>query len=330
MGSVNIPSAELATTCIETFLYGVFFVLSIISLLLLWQRQQMYGKRNSMSRISHATIMVFVVLVFIANTLHWIVEVVRVFEAFIYFSNGPLEYYGDLSRPTEIVQSAATIVVIVLTDAMFLYRLWIVWAYNIRVVIFPICTWLGLFVAGIGTIYQLTQMSFGESIWAGTLGDWLTTNVATSLCTNVYCTVMIAWRIWSMSSSLRPSIGARTMSVLATIIESAALYSIWSLFFLITFEAKTDLQVLSNETLPFIAGISFTLINVRVGLGWSQSAQSSTSISSVRFGQRMNHNNQQSYVMRPVAININQAVEQEPTGERYVADTFTEMSKSCV
>ncbi|KZT05791.1 uncharacterized protein LAESUDRAFT_655097 [Laetiporus sulphureus 93-53] len=319
MGEVGLIPANLATVCIESFFYGIFFTLSTVSFYLLYRRQKGLGawegggrsQSDSRSRNAITILLVSSALIFFSNTVHWTAAVARPFEAFVYYKGGnaPLDFYADLSQPTEVVQSAATIFTIVVYDAMIIYRLWIVWAFNKRVVMFPLCTLVGLTVCGVGTVYQMTTFRLGENVFVTALGRWLNSSCAFSLCTNVYSTTMIAWRIWRINSAIVGYRHDSLMSVMATVVESAVLYTIWTIFFLVTYETQSNLQFVTNETLPFVAGISFMLINVRVGMGWAQNGTATTSTFVDTSGTSASGN--QSFAMRPLAVNITSTVHKD-------------------
>ncbi|KIY49889.1 hypothetical protein FISHEDRAFT_14909, partial [Fistulina hepatica ATCC 64428] len=57
---------------------------------------------------------------------------------------------------------------------------------------------------------------------------------------------------------------------LAIFIESVVLYTIWSIVFGSIYWVESSMQIVFLNSMPSIAGISFMLINVRVGLGWAQ------------------------------------------------------------
>ncbi|CCM01517.1 uncharacterized protein FIBRA_03573 [Fibroporia radiculosa] len=324
MAQIGLISAELATVCSESFLYGIFFVLAVVSMYLLWMRHRDLrgpsGHRgfHSGSWTSVLAFLLAVVLIFVSTTLHWIIAVIRVFNAFVNYEGGtmPIAYYGNLSRPTEVIQSGALVFTAVVNDAMMIYRLWVVWSHRTSIVIFPLCTLLGLIACGIGLIYQFTRFKVGQDVFISALGRWLTSDAVFTLCTNLYCTVMIAWRIWRINSTLK---GMRTrsshlMSVLAIIVESSALYTVWTVFFLATYESGSNLQFVSIETLAMIAGISFMLINVRVGLGWEQRGLS-TATGSKFVARSISSRALDSYSMQTMAVNISRVVERDDDEE---------------
>lgn len=70
-----------------------------------------------------------------------------------------------------------------------------------------------------------------------------------------------------MNTADRPYCVDSLTAVSVVIIESAALYTAWSMFYSIAYQLKSELQNVAIETLPAVAGISLTLINVRASLG---------------------------------------------------------------
>ncbi|CCM03959.1 uncharacterized protein FIBRA_06114 [Fibroporia radiculosa] len=254
------------------------------------------------------TFIVANVAIFISNTIHWILVVIRIFMAFVTYPQGPLLFYADIAQPSEVVQSGALIFTLLVNDAMMIYRMWIIWGYSKRVIIIPLCTLFGLLVCGIAVLYQMTRFHMGQNIFITDLGRWLTSDSVFTLCTNLYCTTMIAWRIWRINAQIEGHKNSNLMSVLAIIVESSAIYTIWAIFFLVSYEVDSNLQFLSNETICIVAGISFMLINVRVGMGWEQKApQSISTFAAAQFTSRILGN--QSFTMQPTTVYISQAVE---------------------
>ena len=86
-------------------------------------------------------------------------------------------------------------------------------------------------------------------------------------------------------------------------------HSSYAIFFFASYQANNNIQFTAIDTLCPIAGIAFTMINVRVGLGWAQRAHPSDQASSAGVGQRRFA--EQSFAMRPVAVDITQVVHRE-------------------
>jgi len=96
------------------------------------------------------------------------------------------------------------------------------------------------------------------------------------------------------------------MSALALIVESAALYTSWALFFFFAYQTRSNLAFFAIDCLPTISGIAFLLIHVRVSLGWAQKASSpSISVSSgASSTQAKGRVQSELYATRPLAVNI--------------------------
>lgn len=90
----------------------------------------------------------------------------------------------------------------------------------------------------------------------------------------------------------------------------------WNLIFFVTYQAKSNIQFTTCDLWAPICGISLTLINLRVALGWAQKAHPSVSSGAARAtaisqGRSFTSNMDQGFVMRPLAVNITRVVNQE-------------------
>ncbi|OBZ73541.1 hypothetical protein A0H81_05882 [Grifola frondosa] len=165
---------------------------------------------------------------------------------------------------------------------------------------------------GVGITYQFTQYFPGENVFVSAAGRWITSDCVFTLCTNVYSTVMIAYRVWKANKAIRRFGGSSLMEVLAIFVESAALYTSWTIFFFASYQSQSNLQFTAVDCWPAMSGIAFMLINVRVGLGWAQRAQDPSTVHS-GIGPRTGGggHGEHSYSMRPLAVNITRVVDQE-------------------
>ncbi|KAF7352572.1 hypothetical protein MVEN_01222500 [Mycena venus] len=296
---VPLVAVNVATVSMEAFLYGVYFVLFITSMYLLAAR---YGLNQpkigpDTSRLK-SPIFLGPLCLFMAITAHWILTVDRSFLAFVYFRNGslPIAFYGDLSQITEVVKTGFLSFALVIGDILIIHRLWVIYGHNFPIIIFPTCTMIALAVCGGGITYQLSQYTPGENIFITAAGRWITSDTVFTLCTNVYCTTLIIWRIWRNSRLISPHGGQNLNSLLAILVESAALYTTWTLFFFISYQTKSNLQFIALDCWPAVSGISCMLIHVRIGLGWSQRTNQTTAASQ----------------STPFTVNISRAVHTSP------------------
>ncbi|KAH9915758.1 uncharacterized protein B0H18DRAFT_89867 [Fomitopsis serialis] len=319
VAQLSLIAVNLATVALESWLYGIFCVIFGASTYLLIRRGreriQGSGPVQTTRSLWRTPMFVASCLIALSCTAHWILTVYRLFDAFITFMGGgePIIAYADLSRKSEVAKTAFLIITVLISDAMIIHRLYIVWSYNKAIIVFPILTWGALVACGIGICWQFAHYTLGENVFETAAGRWITSDCVFSFVTNVYCSLLIAWRVWRTTVSAPAYGGPNIMGALAIIIESAAIQSVWNLFFFITYQAKSNLQFTTIDMWVPICGISLTLINLRVSLGWAHQAHISGSsggprmTTQVRSFESMN----QSYGMRSLAVNITQEVDAE-------------------
>ncbi|KAF5350367.1 hypothetical protein D9757_011378 [Collybiopsis confluens] len=324
MPQVSLVRTNLATVGIESFLFGIFFVLTASSIILtIYRQKRMHGNRS----LPQSTLALWkqpmsygtVILAFTVTT-HWTLTIFRLFQAFVLVDDGKNaeQFYGDLRATSLVVKTAFLFSSLITSDALIIYRLWIVWSYNMHVIIFPVFTLIGLTVCGIGLPVQLASFSPDLDIFARQAGQWITSDCAFTLCTNLYSTIMIGYKIWRINRvTLGMSYGARNLlSIMGIFVESAAIYTAWTIFVFVTYLSGSNLQFLGSDIWPYAAGISFMLINVRVSLGWAATSRQKTFAAlnvaetlATMTGEEPVFDHRNRFPMRPVAVNITQATE---------------------
>ncbi|KAK0200867.1 hypothetical protein DFS33DRAFT_1355573 [Desarmillaria ectypa] len=322
---ISLVSVNLATVAVESLLYGIFLVLDITSITLLFTRKNSISSgatRTSNFAVVRRPMFIGAVILLVSVTGHWICTIIRLFDAFVNFERGrqALRYYADLSQITEVVKTGFLAGSVVTGDTMIIYRLWIVWGFNYRVIAFPLCTLAGLTVCGVGITYQFAKYIPGQDVFATVAGRWITSDCVFTLLTNVYSSSMIAWYIYRTHKASSAVGGSSLMSVLSIFVESAAIYTTWTTFFMITYLTKTNIQFNTVDFWPEAAGIAFSLINVRIGLGWAQKAGTPSALrgpSGFRSGRGSVHGTE--IPLRPLAINISQAIVKD-SGESQTND----------
>ncbi|KZT67777.1 hypothetical protein DAEQUDRAFT_766932 [Daedalea quercina L-15889] len=277
---------NLATACFECYLYGIFSVLYGTSTYLLVRqgREKMAaeGLRSRINSVYRAPMFIAAQIIFLTVTGHWVLTVYRLFAAFVNFRGGtdPLYYYADIALTSEVAKCALLVATVLVSDAMIIYRLYIIWGYNKLIILPPILTWLGLIAVGAGVCWQFSIYKLGDSVYDGDTGRWITADCIFTLATNIYCTVCISYRVFRTRLRARrhPSLAQpNLLSALAILVESAALHTAWNALFLVAFRRATPFQFTAIDLWSPVAGIAFMLINLRVALGWAQRAHPSAS-----------------------------------------------------
>lgn len=142
MAKVSLVSANLAALCVGSVLYGIFFVLAVLSIYLLVLRRREIAAKSPVASaprpiyltpIIVAAIAISITITGVRNSLpscsvgsisvyeqHWIVTVVRLFDAFVNFDGGarPAAFYGEQSQPTQVVKTVSISITFLIADVM--------------------------------------------------------------------------------------------------------------------------------------------------------------------------------------------------------------------
>ncbi|EED82253.1 predicted protein [Postia placenta Mad-698-R] len=225
MTGVSLVAVNLATICLESFFYGIFFVLALAFIYIL-------AHRNSHSDL-------------LAPPRSWIQALRSIITspmllaaaAFLYYEGGtkPTQFYGDLSQKTYIAQLSALAFCIILGDAILVYRLWIVWAYRKTVIMIPICSLIGLVVCNIGVTYQTSRFRPGDNVNQVSAVAWITPLWAFTICTDPHASLD---RMARLEGAFKISKSFRSRNLML----------------------QSELQFNANQTTPGICGIAFMLI----------------------------------------------------------------------
>ncbi|ESK88800.1 hypothetical protein Moror_17134 [Moniliophthora roreri MCA 2997] len=280
--NVPVVSICLANVAVESLLYGIFFVLNIGSIVLICFPLSDVTKKESISRRVQMAVkkpmFLGAIALFVSITGHWICTVLRLFGAVVFSEKGPSAYYEDLSENLYAIKTGFIEASLIIGDSMLIYRLWMVWSRNYYVIVIPILTLTGLIA-------------------------------------------LIGYRIWWTERQSRYSGATRVgrsnlSSVLAIFIESALLYTSWTVAFIATYAAESRVESVIADCWAAMAGISFGLINVRIGLGWARNPSAMLSTIPGRQQHRGAANTGETslaYPMQPLAIHVHQVKDTSPT-----------------
>ncbi|KAJ8091736.1 hypothetical protein PM082_020971 [Marasmius tenuissimus] len=149
----SILSVSLANVAVETLLFGVFLTLVSISISLqvLLLRTGSFcpsalkslGSSRLLAMLLKRPMFVVSLALLVSVPGHWICTIIRLFSASVYFdqesgtSFNASAYYLDASRPPFVAKTAFMIMSACLCDGTIIYRLWVIWNSNYRVIVFP-------------------------------------------------------------------------------------------------------------------------------------------------------------------------------------------------
>ncbi|KAK0442150.1 hypothetical protein EV421DRAFT_2019614 [Armillaria borealis] len=172
---------------------------------------------------------------------------------------------------------------LIIAACTIIWRCWVVWAHDWKVIILPIFFVIGEIVCGINGVNQFTVMLNNKT---GT--NWTLATMATTLGTNILCTALIVARIVYVARGHRGIMGGiRTYrGVIEILVESAALYSITFVVLMILYSLKGNGYLYPQALVLPVTGIAPTLIILRVALGQGRPKESSLETQSSLHFQR--------------------------------------------
>ncbi|KAJ6603568.1 hypothetical protein DFH09DRAFT_1354708 [Mycena vulgaris] len=278
----QILAVNIATVILQSLLYGIFLVCFFINLYL---RVSKYANPKQFRTAWWNPVVVSMVAILLTHSGHWILTVVCFAAAVLSGSldtEAALLYYGpDSSQRTQVVRSALADMTVLIGDAVIIHRLWLIWNRNFSVVVLPIISWVGVLVCGVAVTYL--QSHGGNDVFATRAGGWVTANWALPMMRviNVYCTALIAWQIWSTSRVVKDLGDGLLMPVLAILVESAAMWTAWAVFFAVAYQTHSLSELIAQDLMPSMVALTNIFIHLRVAFGWSRTSTQGTSRSDV-------------------------------------------------
>ncbi|KAI0667531.1 hypothetical protein C8Q78DRAFT_386395 [Trametes maxima] len=320
--SMNPIGVNIAEACIESVLFGIFFVLAMTSLAVLVgrnsNRSSSVSARSCLSeRIWTSPLFIATIILLMSVTSHWLISVRRIFDAFVDYAGGqaPMEYYLTVEAPTQVVATAFVVASVIVGDIILTYRIWVVWDRRLPMIVFPTLCTMAYAAMGISVVQLFATYAPGETIFTEAARRRIVVLTSGMRRTNVYGTGSIAYRIWASNRAMKhghafTGVGLTVSEALVIFIESAAFYTFWTLFFVVAYAANSLLEAFAFHCIPAATGISFMLIVVRVGLGfhWSQIAGDGMGLVGRRPSMRKPHI---PYPPRAITLNVTRTIEQE-------------------
>ncbi|KAJ7480237.1 hypothetical protein B0H11DRAFT_1245321 [Mycena galericulata] len=275
----------LSATVVSTLFYGVYFVLFVIAVYLHSLARR--GQHTSAASVLRSPVFIGIISLFVTITAHWVMTIIAVYNAFQTSPDSPLfTFYEDPLPPIALVRDLFLLLSWSIGDLIIIHRLWTVWSHNKFVIIFPLCTWLGLTASGIGqgVVSSLHSLNLTEIF--PVVRGWFTSQLVFTLCTTVYCTVFFTYRTCRDHQNLEVagSGNSALMTILANVVESALIYTVWVLIAVVTYQMRATANIWVFESSAAGVGVVNMLIYVRVGLGWAQGTRRVSGNTGPEFG----------------------------------------------
>ncbi|KAJ7045755.1 hypothetical protein C8F04DRAFT_1066038 [Mycena alexandri] len=240
----------------------------------------------------------YMVVMFILGTLYMAGLLEFTQEAFVDARNipgGPNAYEDVMySLPIDMLANVTVVLLTWLCDLVNIWRCYVVYRSSVilgrAVITLPVLLSFATLAIGILWLKQVGVTS--ASPWDTSGINFTTPYFAMSLALNILITIMIAarlmmyrWRI-NRAMPIDSNHGAQYASLAAIIIESAAIYSLFALLFLVPFVIGNPLSQLFLQALsPVQLMVTFLIIfRIAQGKGWSSEESTMMVTSQVQFG----------------------------------------------
>ncbi|KAF5348728.1 hypothetical protein D9758_006797 [Tetrapyrgos nigripes] len=183
------------------------------------------------------------------------------------YPGGPYVFNIDFyATPVNVAAFSIYTIMAWIADGLVLYRFFVIYNHNRVALVIPAIVWLGGVASGILLLVSVTHsdnsffseqsVNIGTAFWSISMG------------LNIILTVLIVVRLllsrYRVRNTIGPRYGQNYISIISMLIESAALYSIWALVFLITYARGSAAQNILLPPLGQIQAIAPLLILTRV------------------------------------------------------------------
>ncbi|KIL60565.1 hypothetical protein M378DRAFT_167924 [Amanita muscaria Koide BX008] len=226
------------------------------------------------------SLLAYVTLLLVLSSLLVAVVTWALEETFINNRNypgGPWAYFNSTHiLPITAIFFVITFSLTFLSDLLMLWRCWVIWTsaflprlVTYAVLLFPLVLFLASFVLGI--IWCQQSSPGGHPFYNKTAIIITTSYYATSIGMNVLVTFLIALRLClhrrKLLNTLPPEHAKQYLSLVAILVESAALYSVVALAFIISKYLRSPMDPIFLALSPFCQQIAGYLIILRVAQG---------------------------------------------------------------
>ncbi|KAI0085804.1 hypothetical protein BDY19DRAFT_895916 [Irpex rosettiformis] len=270
MTILPIDEAQLISLVLESITYGVFLVTFGMCVRELFMGRTSIGKRQTYNW----PLIVVAALMFILETMNIVCSIKFNHDAFIRYKGpgGASVIFHKISYTVNVMKTGCLQMMALIGDGMLIYRCFVVFFYDWRVVAFPILLWFANAACGITIIYISATLRTDTLITANQLSSFIMSFLVITLVTNLLTTGLIVWRIWTVSreanrAGAARATGIRLEDITRIFVESAFLYTSFVLATFVTEVTGSNAVYCAADIMIHTVGISFNLIIVRIKRG---------------------------------------------------------------
>ncbi|KAJ7697027.1 hypothetical protein B0H17DRAFT_1052646, partial [Mycena rosella] len=219
--------------------YGILFILTVQTLIMFFGRAKVQRPWG---------LIAYVVVMFILGSLGLAGNAKFNEMTFIDDRNipgGPNAFTSEFfTTPVNVMAFVAYIMMSWLADGLVLWRFTVIWNYKYWLAAVPALMYLGSVVSSILLI--VATLKTDSEFWGNAAVQFGTAYWSLSIALNVTLTVAIVLRLWLVRRRARTVLGnqhaRQYTSIAAMLIESAALYAVWSTVFLASYVRQSPLE----------------------------------------------------------------------------------------
>ncbi|TFK27525.1 hypothetical protein FA15DRAFT_653596 [Coprinopsis marcescibilis] len=248
--SVEALFVAFIASGVEGLLCGIFLVLASVALYLLLGRpgsRQPLSPRQRKSALPRPLIPGTVVLLLLI-VAHWACTMARTAKLLKLSLDAAGWSSAEITAGLagfRLAQTGILACVGLVTDALLMWRLWIVSSQSRIAVAPPVISWVAFAALTVVECLMLSKADGSATPWTVAKGGSVMLIQSRSICIDK----------------------SKLSHLLTLVIESAGLWASWSIFVLVCFLTGSYLLEFALHGCPAIGGIACILINVRVGLG---------------------------------------------------------------
>ncbi|EIW55370.1 uncharacterized protein TRAVEDRAFT_51493 [Trametes versicolor FP-101664 SS1] len=228
-------------------------------------------------------------LIFAATVLDFVVAIIRTYQGYAVTGTerpNPAAVYADPSSTLSLLKNAMNIVVAIISDAIIVYRTFVVWNMNYYVVLAPFGLLLGDTAVGIWAVWTLAQTGPGTIPILAAVSVRIRYFFIITFVLNILCASLICYKIHSIQSKVRKEFNGERSAMsrlLEIIIESAGFYCAHLLILIITNGLGTNYFFVFLDPLPPVGAYVFSMLIVSTRQNTENNASSYPSPSTIRF-----------------------------------------------
>lgn len=264
--AISLAKAQLVSLGLTTLLYGLFFMLFLISTAVMSFRvaEDIRSQRNKILPVSF--------LMLVVATIHITLVWIRGNLGFVHQRGGSTTvFYENIADVTNLVKVGCLLFQSLLGDGVIIWRLYVVYGKRGWITVPAFVLVLAYTVVGCVALQFIAHARPGTDVFH-VATSWITAYFSLTMFTNVLCSGAIAWRIFAAG---KPLTGASTRTlwpVIFIIVESSALYAFGVIAVLASFLSGSNGQYPAVDAIVPLVGIVFSLIVLQIRYHASVSA----------------------------------------------------------